>query len=99
VLQAKDLDDSILESDDLKDDDPDRFRLVRAGDHLMCPFQCDECYFVNIHGTPSQDGDVKDFLCLLVLRRAILDSFWGRETVTVDANREEAGRYIQAAGL
>jgi hypothetical protein len=80
VLQAKDLDDSILELDDLKDDDPDRFRTARAGDYLMCPFQCDECHFVNIHGTASRrGGDVKDVLCMLVLRRAIFDSFWGRE--------------------
>jgi hypothetical protein len=99
VFQAKDLDDSILESDDLKDDDPDRFRTARAGDHLMCPFQCDECHFVNIHGTASRRGDVKDILCMLVLRRAILDSFWGRERATVDANRGEAARYIQAAGV
>jgi hypothetical protein len=99
VLQAKDLDDSILEGTDLSDDDPDRFKVARAGDHLMCPFQCDECHFIKIHGTASRRGDVKDALCLLVLRRAILDSFWGRETVTVDANRREAVRYIHAAGL
>jgi hypothetical protein len=74
-------------------------RTVIAGDHLMCPFQCDECHFVNIHGRASRRGDVKDCLCLLVLRRAILDSFWGRERVTVDATRGEAARYIQAAGL
>jgi hypothetical protein len=99
VLQAKDLDDSILEGTDLTDDDPDRFRVARAADHLMCPFQCDKYHFVNIHGTNSRAGDLKDKLCLLALRRAILDSFWGRETATVDVNRREAARYIQAAGL
>jgi hypothetical protein len=31
--------------------------------------------------------------------RAILDSLWGQETATVDANRREAAKYIHAAGL
>jgi hypothetical protein len=39
------------------------------------------------------------FGALATLRRAILDSFWGRETATVNANRREAARYIQVAGL
>lgn len=29
--------------------DPDRFQVGREGDHAMCPFQCDECMFVNIN--------------------------------------------------
>jgi endogenous inhibitor of DNA gyrase (YacG/DUF329 family) len=51
VLRAKDLDDSVLDDDDLVDDNPDRFRVARGGDHMMRPFQCDECQIVNIHGT------------------------------------------------
>jgi hypothetical protein len=99
VLQAKDLDNSILEIEDLAADDPDRFRVARAVDHMMYPFQCDECHFVNLHCTSSRASDLKDGLCLLALRRAILNSFWARETATVDANRREAARYIQAAGM
>jgi hypothetical protein len=37
-LRAKDPDDSILDPEDLEDDDPDRFRVARGGDHMMCPF-------------------------------------------------------------
>jgi hypothetical protein len=54
---------------------------------------------VNIHDTVSNTGDPKDRLCLLGIRRAILDSFWARETATVDANRREAKRYIFDASL
>jgi hypothetical protein len=99
VLRAKDLDDSIMEDVDLLDDDPHRFRRARAGDHMMCPFQCDECHFMNIHGTNSRADDPKDKLCLLGIRRAILDSFWARETATVDVNRREARIYTFDASL
>jgi hypothetical protein len=34
VLRAKDLDDSILDDDDLEDDNPDRFRAARGGGHI-----------------------------------------------------------------
>jgi hypothetical protein len=60
----------------------------------MGSFQCDECHFMNIHGTGSNTGDPKDRLCLLGIQRAILDSFGARETTMVDANRREAKRYI-----
>ena len=43
VLEAKDLDDSMLATD-LAADDPERFKLARDGDHLMCPFKCDDCH-------------------------------------------------------
>jgi hypothetical protein len=100
VLRAKDLDDSILDLDDLDDDDPDRFRVARDGDHLMCPFQCDECHFWNVHKVQSNEaGDPKDRLFLLAVRRAILDSFWARESATVEANAREARRYVFEASL
>jgi hypothetical protein len=99
VLKAKDLDDSIMDDEDLMDDDPHRFRRARAGDHMMCPFQCDECHFINIYGMSSRADDPKDKLCLLGIRRAILDSFWARETATVDANRREARRFLFDASL
>jgi hypothetical protein len=54
---------------------------------------------VNIHGTGSDTGDPKDRLCLLGIRRAILDSFWARETATVDVNRREAKRFLFDASL
>jgi hypothetical protein len=50
VLQTTDLDESFLGAEVLEDDDPNRFKCGREGDHLMCPFQCDLCHFHNIQG-------------------------------------------------
>jgi len=44
VLEAEDLDDSMLTAVDVASDDPERFKLARDGDHLMCPFKCDDCH-------------------------------------------------------
>jgi hypothetical protein len=100
VLLAKDLDDSILDEGDQGDDDPDRFRTAREGDHMMCPFQCDTYHFVNIHKVlPDWMNNIKDKLCLLAIRMAILDSLWARETATVEANSREAKRYVFEASL
>jgi hypothetical protein len=43
VLRAWDLEDSIMGPEELEEDDPDRFKCARNGDHLMCPFKCDLC--------------------------------------------------------
>jgi hypothetical protein len=48
VLQACDLEESLLGPEELEEEDPNRFRTARDGDHLMCPFQCDDCHFYNI---------------------------------------------------
>jgi hypothetical protein len=48
VLQACDLEESLLGPDELEEDDPNRFKAARDGDHLMCPFQCNDCHFLNI---------------------------------------------------
>jgi hypothetical protein len=76
------------------------FEWLERGDHMMCPFQCDTCHFWNIHKVgPRENEDPKDKLCLLAVRRAILDSFWGRERATVEANAREARRYVFEASL
>jgi hypothetical protein len=95
VLQASDLDDAVLGSEQLETDDPDRFRQARDGDHLMCPFQCDDCHFRNIQGRSPVD-DHHDKLFLMCIRRANLDALWSREAGTVRANR---GRFNKVMGL
>jgi hypothetical protein len=98
VLQAADLDDCFLGPDSLEEDDPDHFRCGRDGDHLMCPFQCDDCFlFYNIqHHRPG--AKVQDKVLMMCIHRANLDAFWSREPATVHANRRErslAGRNIR----
>ena len=94
VLQAKDLDDSLMERDDLVDEDPGRFVEARNGDYLMVPFQCDCCHFWNIHKVAPNLNNIQDGLQMLAIRRATLDSMWARERATVESNRREGLRFM-----
>ena len=76
------------------DEDPLRFKEGRDGDHLMTPFQCDICHFVNIQGRLPQASDEQDKLLLSTIRRVVLDSLWARERSTVAKNREEGERFV-----
>jgi hypothetical protein len=91
VLQTTDLDESILGAELMEEDDPDRFKCGRDGDHLMCPFQCDTCHFYNIQGRRPGVKSQDDVL-LMCIRRANLDAFWSRESATVRQNQREGVR-------
>lgn len=96
VLQTSDLEDSFLGPESLEEDDPERFRRARDGDHLMCPFQCDGCHFYNIQ--QRRPGTrVQDEVLMMCIRRANLDAFWSRETATVTANRREGARVLSGS--
>ncbi|KAI2492586.1 hypothetical protein MHU86_21970 [Fragilaria crotonensis] len=41
--EAEDL----VSDDKMEEEDPNRFKEARDGDHLMTPFQCDGCHFEN----------------------------------------------------
>lgn len=94
VLRAWDLEESIVGPEELEEDDPDRFKCARDGNHLMCPFQCDLSHFYNIQrrwpGAKVQDG-----VLLMCICQANLDAFWSQESTTVFlANRREASRVL-----
>jgi hypothetical protein len=99
VLQAKDLEDSLMDTDDLVDEDPTRYQEARDGDHLMCPFQCDICHFANIHHCSPNTLSAQDNLCMVIIRRANLDALWARERATVEANRREALIFVREGML
>ena len=78
------------------DNDHKRFKEGQDGDHLMCPFQCDRCHFINIQG--REPGALpKDALALTCICRANMDAFWARKSSTVAANRREGARAFDAA--
>lgn len=93
VLQACGLEESLLGPEELEEEDPNRFRMARDGDHLMCPFQCDECHFYNIQkrrpGARPQDS-----VLLMCIRCANLDAFWSQESATMVANLREGARAL-----
>jgi hypothetical protein len=94
VLGQQDLDSSLIDEAFLEDDDPKRFQEGRDGDHLMYPFQCEDCHFININARlPNQDNPA-DALILCCMRRVNLDRFWAQERSTVYSNMLEGRRFL-----
>ena len=60
-----------------------KYRMGRRGDSLIAPFQCEGCWFVNLHGRAPVVGNYSDTQKQRVIRRANLDLFWSREAGTV----------------
>ena len=48
IMQKDNLDDLPMRVNELEPDNPHRFQVARNGDHMMVPFQCDLCHFMNI---------------------------------------------------
>jgi hypothetical protein len=95
VLYASDLEDALMDPGEFAEDlDPTRFKQARNGDHLMCPFQCDDCCFENILGRGPTECN-SDKTLQITIRRAILDSFWAREPSTVAKNLGEGVRFLR----
>ena len=96
VRGAQDLEDTIIDQEDFEDEDPNRFKTARPGDHLCCPFQCDNCTFWNLRQRGPIKDNLKDKFTLICIRRAILDSFWAREPSTVVYNGRQMFKYLDA---
>lgn len=77
------------------EDQSKEFVRARAGDHLMCPFQCDLCHFRNMTGCDPNESLASDFVTMRAIRRAVLDSFWARRSSTVAGNLLEARRHVR----
>ena len=90
-----DLNDSLIDDGTMVSDDLLRFKEGRDGDHLMTPFQCDTCHFVNIQRRLPVHGCPQDDLLLLTIRRVTLDSLWSRERGSVRSNRLEGLRLLK----
>ena len=64
-------------------DDDKMFVTAREGDHLLCPFQCDLCHFINMKDRePNMENPQEEFT-MRCIRRANLDAFWSRRPGTV----------------
>jgi hypothetical protein len=55
-------------------EEQNRFRYARDGDHLLTPFQCDLCTFQNLQMRNPLPNSPKDDLLLCCIRRVMLDS-------------------------
>jgi hypothetical protein len=75
------------EKEELKDaKEETKFRYARLGDNYMCPFQCDLCHYRNMKGCDPGENYEEDLKLMTGIRRAILDSFWGRAEATIANN-------------
>jgi hypothetical protein len=63
------------------------FLEAREGDHLFCPFECDDCCFHRLRGKPAAPEVDADKELLAYIRRANLDAFWSRRPGTVSGLR------------
>ena len=73
IRQKVDDDGGILEDDN----DDERFKCARPGDHLMIPFQCEVCHFRNIMQRNPNRQLANDVEMLDLMQRANLDAFVG----------------------
>jgi hypothetical protein len=76
----------------VEEEDKTRFICLRAGDHLMTPFQCETCHVRNMLGRNLRQGKASDIQLKDMIRRANLDSSWSQASATVGANLKEACR-------
>ena len=60
-----------------------RFVSARNGDMLSSPFQCEFCWFANIHKSDGNDWYANDAMKLAYMKQVNLDIFWSREPSTV----------------
>jgi hypothetical protein len=63
------------------------FLVAREGNHLFCPFECDECCFHRLRGKSSVADNDGDNTLLAYIRRANLDAFWARRPGTISGLR------------
>jgi hypothetical protein len=49
-------------------EDANQFRMARAGDHLLVPFQCDLCSFRNLTLRNPSDASPQDTFLLCCIR-------------------------------
>jgi hypothetical protein len=59
------------------------FVTSREGNHLLCPFQCDFCHFINMKDREPNMENAQDVFTMRCIRRANLDAFWSQRPGTV----------------
>ena len=73
--------------------DEERYQYSRPGDMILAPFQCERCWFVNIHHKEPTKGCGQDECLLFFIRRVNLDVMWSKEPGTV---KSALGQYRKA---
>jgi hypothetical protein len=75
------------------------FLEAREGDHLFCPFECDDCCFHPLRGKPASPESDADKELLGYIRRVNLDAFWARRPGTVSGLRMLFREQVEAGEM
>ena len=78
------------------EEDKQRHKVARNGDHLLISFQYKLCHFRNLKGLDPGKCDA-DIRLLRTIRRATLDAFWAREPSTVEATRRDSKKIVETS--
>ena len=97
MLGIQDLDGALIGKEDITNKDDRRFKEGQNDDHLMTPFQCVECHFINIKGRRMNCRDSRDQLAKIAITCAILNSLWVRERSTINSYHLEGARLLLEA--
>merc|ERR1712071_640350 len=73
----------------------DEFKHGRNGDHILVPFECDQCIFWKLKGCYPNHSNYQDKLLLDCIRQANLDAFWSRATSTVNRSKQMVKRQLK----
>ena len=78
-----------------REKDKDRFMSARDGDMWAAPFQCDDCWFVNLEKKEACSESLVDQRLLGYIRRVNLDILWSREPGTVAASCSQLSKIMR----
>eukprot|EP00536_Pseudo-nitzschia_multiseries_P004836 jgi/Psemu1/10997/gm1.10997_g len=82
ILLPRNLDNCLIYDKRMADEDSQQFKNPCDGDHLMTPFQCKNCCFLNLKGRAGMNGCPTDDLLGKFIRRVTLNAFWSQERPT-----------------
>ncbi len=85
------------EDGDVYEEENSRYKVVRNGDNLVTPFQCDTCHFRNLLGRDPIENYAEDIRLAKLIRRANLDALWSTEPGTIERTLAEAKRGLAIA--
>mmetsp|Transcript_23492 Transcript_23492/g.35670 ORF Transcript_23492/g.35670 Transcript_23492/m.35670 type:complete len:126 (-) Transcript_23492:66-443(-) len=73
------------------------FTRTCGGAHLICPFQCEDCHYKNIHLCHSSGQDPITVLKKKAIRRTLLDSFGARAESTISSNAAKLKEILESS--
>ena len=78
-----------MEATWVKKGDEERFVHGIDGSFLLCPFQCDLCWFRNLQKRSPREGSYADARVLSYIRRVNLDICWSRSEGTISSVKND----------